>query len=150
MHHAPSVSYPAGRCALWGFILLAVALVMAGVFWRVWPSLAVPVRWACGAGLLLWCVWAVHGAVRQPRGWIRYHAPAPASPVSGPAWAWLRSPGADPVPLHGLRVVVDLQDLLLIELAGGAAAPRWAWLSASGAPADWLALRRALRFTAPA
>jgi hypothetical protein len=150
MHNAPSVSYPAGRCVLWRLILLAVALLMASVFWRVWPGLATPMRWLSGAGLLLWCLWAVHSVVRQPRGWLRYHAPAPASPTSGPAWAWLRSPGADPVPLRGLRVVVDLQDVLLIELSGGATAPRWAWLVASGAPADWLALRRALRSTAPA
>jgi len=40
--------------------------------------------------------------------------------------------------------VVDLQQRLLLEARGLTGAPRWIWVEASRAPADWLALRRAL------
>jgi hypothetical protein len=148
MRHAPSVMYPVGRSAFWGALLLLVGLWLALVLALARDGLA---WWQClglGLAVALWWLMAARDARHQPQGWLQFSAsPLPHEPDDA-GWAWLREPGGDAVPLQRLRMVLDLQQRLLLQASGGEGAPRWIWLEAARAPADWLALRRAVQASA--
>ena len=40
--------------------------------------------------------------------------------------------------------MLDLQQRMLLRLRGPLGVPRWVWVEQGSAPADWLALRRAI------
>lgn len=144
MHNAPSVTYPVGRCAVWAVALAGLALVLATAVVLALPGLS-PVQGAVlGMAFLTWLGLALRQLGRQPRGRLGYVGAGPVA--SGEAvWRWYDQEGGPDRPVQGVRVAIDLQRFLLVELAASAGAPRWVWLDAARAPADWAALRRAVR-----
>ncbi len=144
MRHAPSVIYPVGRCAFWGQLLALCGLLLVAVLVIGWSGLT---RWQAtglALALLAWFLSAAWAVWCQPEGWLRFSV-SPAPLPGDTAWSWLVKPGGDALPLNTPRIVLDLQQRLLLQAGGSAAVPRWIWLEARLAPADWLALRRALR-----
>lgn len=144
MRHAPSVSFPVGRCAFWVALLLFLGLSLGLVTAIAWSGLAHGQAGALSLAVVCWWLAAARHVRRQPQGWLRYHAPPGAHVPGDAAWTWLPDPAGEPVPLVGLCVVLDLQQRLLLQASGAAGVPRWIWLEAARAPADWLALRRAV------
>jgi len=143
MRNAPSVSYPVGRCAVWAAGLTGLGLLIATAVVLALPGLSPPQVAALGLGVLAWLGLALRQWRRQPRGWLRLTAGGVA--VTGEAaWRWRETGAGHEQPVAGVRVAVDLQRLMLVELTAAARAPRWLWLEASRAPADWPALRRAV------
>ena len=146
MQHAPSVVYPVGRSHFWAWLLCGLALALAALLAAAWRGLA---PWQAGGlalGGALWAGWAWRSATRAPHGWLRCSGSARAGAPDDTGWAWVGGPAAGEAgaPLDSLRVVLDLQQRLLLEARGLAGVPRWIWVEAARAPADWLALRRAL------
>jgi hypothetical protein len=144
MRNAPSVIYPVGRCAFWALLLGCLGVLLAGALAWGWEGLS---RWQVGClglAVLAWWLGAARSVARHPRGWLRFRA-ASLTPVPGDAaWVWLVEPGGDARPLTTPRVVLDLQQRVLLQVGGAADVPRWVWLEAASSPGDWLALRRAL------
>lgn len=148
MRNAPSVNFPVGRCAIRALLLGCFGILLAGALALGWNGLA---RWQalCLAtavlawwGAALWTLW------RQPCGWLCFGGGA-SSPLPGDTdWAWRDQPGSEALPLAAPRIVLDLQQWLLLQFRGAAGAPTWIWLEARSAPGDWLALRRALMVNA--
>jgi hypothetical protein len=144
MWHAPSVIFPVGRCPFWALFLGCFALVLAGVLALGWGGLT---RWqVCGLtlSLLAWCVLAARAIARQPIGWLRFSGGAMTLLPGDSGWAWQLGPGSEGTPVAAPRIVLDLQQRLLLQVVGARGVPRWIWLEAVRSPADWLALRRAL------
>ena len=138
MRNAPSVSFPVGRSRFEGALLLALGL-SGGAVLLLWAHQAVvSAIWLAGVGAAWWV-----GGVWARRRWR-------ASPIGRLQWregAWffaaLDSPhSGDPAALPQLRVALDLQQVLLLELPGFA--PRWLWLARRDDPQNWNALRRAV------
>lgn len=146
MRSAPSVTYPVGRSRFWGWLLVALALVLLALPAIAMDGLSGGQLAGLGLGVLAWSILALRSAVKSPQGWLRYRSFTRASPVGDIGWFWLAGsmPDEGGSPLSGLRVVADLQQRLLLEIHGASGLPRWIWVEAAQAPADWLALRRAL------
>lgn len=144
MRNAPSVIFPVGRCAFWALLLGSLGVLLAGALALGWEGLS---RWQAGClglAVLAWWLAAAWTVGRHPRGWLRFSAASP-SPVPGDAaWAWLVEPGGDARSLSTPRIVLDLQQRVLLQVGGTADGPRWVWVEAAASPGDWLALRRAL------
>ena len=144
MRHAPSVIFPVGRCLFWALLLACFGLLLAGMLALGWGGLT---RWqglSLTLAVLAWWVAAARAVWRQPGGWLRFSAGAPMSLPGDTAWAWQIAPGSDGIPVAAPRLVLDLQERLLLQMGGAPGVPRWIWLEAGRSPADWLALRRAL------
>ncbi len=133
MHAAPSVTYPVGRSRLGGWLLLACWAVGAAVS-LLWAWQAAAPGWRQGLGLV----------ASAACGWLalRWWRAAPAGELSwdGAQWAW-SGPGDSGA--GQLRVVIDLQGLLLLRWEG-CAGVHWLWLERSAAPQRWGDLRRAV------
>lgn len=141
MRDAPSVSYPVGRSAFFGLVLLALGILGLAVLlaWAVTPvaeGRAGPALLVGVTGWAGWLAWAWASWRASPRGRIEWRAGATGT---GGAWYWCPD---DRRPLR-LRAppepVWDVYWAVLVRLEG-----RWAWLEAGDDGARWWALRRAL------
>lgn len=129
MHNAPSVTYPVGRSAWAGALLLALWLggLLATAAWA-W---AVPVPgWQQGLALgMAMCLgaWA---------GWHWWHSPRGELSWEGGTWSRAGMEGV-------IEIRLDLQQVMLLRWhdAGGAA---WFWLERAADPARWNDIRRAV------
>jgi len=140
MHSAPSVSYPVGRSSFLAGLLGVLWLAGAMVCWPVWHEQGVT-DWraavSIGATLLAgacafwwWC--------RLPSGRLLW---------DGGQWSLQVTGVPAVVPATGtVRVALDLQSRLLLQLEGLATdgARAWLWLDASADPLRWHALRCAV------
>ena len=145
MQHAPSVTYPVGRSAVWAGGLVVLALALPTLLVLSAPGLSSLAIGALGSVWLGWCALAGRSLARQPCGWLCYGGGAVARRDGDAPWHWCDAAGLQERPLAAVRVALDLQRILLLELASDTGAPRWLWLDAGRAPADWPALRRAVR-----
>lgn len=140
MRNAPAVHYPVGRshfqCCLY---------MLAG-----------------GLGFLLIGGWHLTGDIESRAAWsfagfsvvlvanalFRWHSTVPGELVwTGQVWQYSRSSNkavSQPLGLHEVRVVWDLQTTLLIRVLGHGGETVWLWSEKSQLPAHWLAHRRAL------
>ncbi|WP_139146924.1 hypothetical protein [Hydrogenophaga sp. 70-12] len=111
---------------------LLAAWMAASLALSTWLALAV-------AGLA-WMGWAARVERRLVVGVLRFSG----APGQGAAWRWSPDGCSDGLALDAVRVALDLQSRVLLQLRGSAGAPVWVWVERDRAPADWLALRRAL------
>lgn len=129
-----------GRCRFWGAALaaLAVGVVLTGA----WMAATLPPKaWLPLAGVgLAWMAWAARSERHQPSGLLRFSG----APGQGAAWRWASDGADEGLALHAVEAALDLQSRMLLRLKGAAGAPAWVWVERAGAPADWLALRRAV------
>lgn len=144
MSGAPSVVYPVGRSFLRVALSVWIGLLLSGLVVLAWVHLTRGHALMLLLAVLAWCGWAGMGLWCPPRGLLRFHGMPRARPASGSAWSWASSMGADPSPLTGLAVTLDLQSGLLLCVHAAPGVPRWLWLDASLDPPHWPALRRAL------
>lgn len=147
MRSAPSVTYPVGRCVLYGQLLaLCCAAVASGLLMLWWWVSSIPATVAAPAGLA-WVVWsalAYRSWRRQAVGRLQWDglATAVASERTG-LWRWMpRDAGV--MELHRLEWVLDAQTVVLLRLHGPQRPSAWLWLQARDEPARWADLRRAL------
>jgi hypothetical protein len=141
---APSVSYPVGRCRFWAWLLLGLGGVI-GAALAATALLLPPTQAVVLAALLLaWIAWAGWLLRHPPRGLLLWQRTA--TDAAG-HWAWRPveqgGHGEALGPVY-LRLALDLQQRTLLQLRGPRGVPRWLWVEQGSAPADWLALRRAL------
>jgi len=131
--HAPSVTFPVGRSAFQGLLLLAtwaagalacatLALQVGG--WRGWLALAL----SGAAGLTAAAWWR-----GQRPGVLHW---------DGAAWEWVAQVGAPPE-RGKLLAALDLQRALLLRWRGDQRSA-WLWAERASAPHRWAALRRAV------
>ena len=135
-----------GRSRFWGAVLAALALGVA--LTGVWMAETLPLRvWlpVAGAGLA-WMAWAARSERQQPTGRLRFSS----ARGQGGAWRWVHDGADEGFALQGVEAVLDLQSRMLLRLNGAAGVPGWVWVERAGAPADWLALRRAVMSDRPA
>ncbi|RYF77218.1 MAG: hypothetical protein EOO29_21870 [Comamonadaceae bacterium] len=138
MRNAPSVSFPVGRSPFEGRLLLGLGLAggCALGLWR-WQTAASDLLAVCLLGLwaasclLAWRQWRA-----SPTGWLHWR---------DGAWSLgLERASADhDISLTRLRVALDFQTVLLLELGSASRRPRWLWLALRDDPAQWNAVRRA-------
>ena len=141
MHAAPSVSYPVGRSAFAGRVILLLALLglLGAVAWTAqaqafsWrQALAFAAVAACGAiALASW--W------RSPQGVLCW---------DGAEWQWQEGPAAW---TGEVERALDLQSRLLLHWRGETGRTRWLWAEKTSDASHWDALRRAVysRASAP-
>jgi len=129
-----------GRSRFWEAVLAALALGVAlTVAWMA--ATLPPEAWLPLAGLcLIWMAWAARSTRHQPAGRLRFVG----GPGQGGAWRWARDGADEGLSLDAVEPALDLQNRMLLRLKGAAGAPPWVWVERAGAPADWLALRRAV------
>lgn len=133
MHGAPSVSYPVGRSALVGALLMGIWSL--GLFACVaFAALGASARGiaAAAAACLASGAWVAWSWWRQPAGLLAWDTAA---------WTW--SEGDPHVRTGALEVVLDLQSLLLLRWRAPGQG-RWLWAERTRLPARWDALRRAV------
>ena len=139
MRNAPSVSFPVGRSPFEGRLLLCLGLAGGAALglWR-WQTAASDLLavgllglWMAGC-VLAWRRWRASAA-----GWLHWR---------DGAWTFgaSRASADNDIVLARLRVALDFQTILLLELKSASRAPRWLWLSHSDDPPHWNALRRAV------
>ena len=133
MHGAPSVSYPVGRSALVGVLLLAVwSLGLVACIAFAWQGASVSRLAAAAVACLASGAWVGAWWWRQPAGLLAWDTAT---------WSW--SEGDPDVRTGALEVVLDLQSLLLLRWSSPGRA-RWLWAERARLPARWDALRRAV------
>jgi toxin CptA len=133
MHGAPSVSYPVGRSLFAGALLMAAWLLgLAGVIAFAWHG-ASPARLAVAAAACIACgCWAGAWWRRQEAGLLAWDSAA---------WSW--SAAGPGVEAGAVRVVLDLQSVLLLRW-DAQGRTRWIWVERARLPSRWDALRRAV------
>jgi hypothetical protein len=135
MHNAPSVTYPVGRCAFHGWLIVVLAL--AGLtcmvlWWVLWNARLLSVLFVGAVWLaaLIWAVW---------RGWL-----GQAHQLCWQQGCWtLDGLACSPV------LMLDAGAVLLVSCRvwGRGDHPlqrHWLWLQRGMAPVLWSDLRRAL------
>ncbi|HEX7891575.1 MAG TPA: hypothetical protein VF522_19650 [Ramlibacter sp.] len=141
MHAAPSVSYPVGRSAFAGCVILLLALLglLGALAWTLqaqalaWrQALAFAAVAAC-SGIALASWW------RSPQGVLRW---------DGAEWQWQQGSQAWP---GEVELALDLQSRLLLHWRAAAGRTLWLWMEATSDVSHWEALRRAVysRASAP-
>jgi len=151
MRSAPSVTYPVGRSAFLGALLLGagVAGLVALVLGLTYRSQA-QAGWLMAMGVwVLWVVMAVLAWRRQPGGCLSWKAaqgraggvPSEASPGQ---WVWSSAAYLEGVTLKRVERVYDLQAWMLLRLHNPDGARTWAWAERSQDTRRWCDLRRAL------
>jgi len=149
VHLPPAVDYPVRPSAfshrlLW---VLAAAWAVGLLLWvRSVGSGPLPGAWwaslAAGCLLLGWSLWLS----RHPRvGQLSW---SPHGAEAG-SWCWHSAAYRRGTPVVALRVALDLQVALLVRAQTAAGLGLWLWLDAHHSPADWDALRRAVRAALP-
>lgn len=132
MHHAPAVSFTAGRSATQGrWLAAALGLGLAVGF--TWLRQSDAPGWPQGLYLLLYLLTAAL-ALRQ---W--YRTSSGRLQWDGQDWYWSAWPAA----AGHLQVRLDGQSWLLVSLQGEARRTLWLWLERRTDAAAWPALRRA-------
>lgn len=149
MRNAPSVSYPVGRCAFHGWLLVLIsglallALLLLRWLWSGHNDLVI------GSGFALWMLWTAAAAWlwwRTPVGHLRWDARATGLVVLAPAGGWFwQGDGQPPQSLTGVECLLDVQRFVLLRLRPVEQRSRWIWLEARRDPWRWDDLRRALR-----
>lgn len=155
MHSAPAVSYPAGAfpferrlrrgLALLGVLMLAVwAWALQGALVPAWWLAAMAVL-----GLAAWGQWLS----RHPRlgalAWEPVPGPRQADEAPG-QWRWTSPAWRRGTPIVQIEWAWDLQTVVLLRLHNPDGLRWWVWLAQDNCPADWDALRRALKAHTPA
>lgn len=157
MRRAPSVIYPVGRCAFYGYLLAGLGMLslLAFMAW-CWPWMTAPALnphtdqlMTAGAGALLWLIWAGlawRTWARTPEGRLQWDAQGSALEGLRPGvWRWHEASGyLDAVPLTQVLRVWDGQNRLLLCLRQPNHKARWIWVEQAREPARWDDLRRAL------
>jgi hypothetical protein len=146
MRSAPSVRYPVGRSAFYGFLLAVLCLVgmLAVVLAAVWDG---PMSGSgLGVAWLLWSAGASWAWVRQPQGKLTWDAsavPSVGEPSRG-AWSWSSLAYQEGVELSRVERVYDFQVAVLVRLYNPDGAQSWVWVERHTDPGHWDDLRRAL------
>jgi hypothetical protein len=147
MRSAPSVVYPAGRCAFYAGLLAVWGLT--GLALLIWVAHRLPLEtWMAGSAL--WLMWATVAAVswrRSPTGRLQWDASAtrladPSQPAG--AWLWHSAAYRDGVILSRVERVQDLQRWMLLRLHNPDGARTWVWVEGARDPDRWSDLRRAV------
>lgn len=148
MHSAPSVEYPAGRCAFAQRLELALFLawlLVQGLWaWTLqrWP---LPGAWwlACllGGCLFGWGRWRARHPVVGHLAWV---APEPEAGQSEGRWVWTSTAYRRGTVLASIDWTLDGQRVVLLRLRNAAGLAWWVWLERASAPDGWGDLRRAL------
>lgn len=154
MHSAPAVSYPAGALPFERRLRAVLAglgvLVLAAWAWALQGQL-VPAWWLAAVvalGLAVWGQWLA----RHPR-----HGELTWAPLPGPRapdepagqWRWTSPAWRRGTPVVQIEWAWDLQTVLLLRLHNPDGLRWWVWLTQDRCPADWDALRRALKAHTP-
>jgi hypothetical protein len=133
MHNAPSVSYPAGRCASAGAAIAVIWSAGAAgiVLWSMQARVA-------PAALAAACLMLLAGGALAWRAWLR--SPVGTLSWDGQGWSWVADTGAQ---AGTPELALDGQRVLLLRWQGAGRA-QWLWLERSALPARWDDLRRAV------
>lgn len=140
MHNAPSVTYPAGRCAFERWLYIAFIMATCGV-WLVWATVQAQSVWSfvgliCVLGAALW-------------GWVVLQIPKVILFWNGEAW-FLHEENSEnsPYQLGHLHVCMDFQHILLLRWQPSCEShlviTRWLWMNRARDPTRWQDLRRAV------
>jgi len=156
MHSAPAVSYPAGALAFERRLRLGLSglglLLLAGWAWAL-EAAALPAPWWVAAVAVLGLTAWNHWAARHPRigrlAWEPLPPPVPEGAAVG-HWRWTSPAWRQGTPVVAIDWAWDLQSVLLLRLHNPDGLRWWVWLERAQVPADWDALRRALKAHAPA
>ena len=154
MRNAPSVSYPVGRCAFYGWVLLG----LGASGWATFAALHVLVRLRgaapltvveTGSGLLLCLSWAGIAAWRwrqSPQGRLHWDAMATSMTreASAGLWRWQPAGRLRSVDLARVVKVLDLQSRCLLWILRPEGGVHWLWVERAQDPGRWDDLRRAL------
>ena len=147
MRNAPSVTYPVGRCAFFGWMLVLIGVLAAlalALWWWLFP--ARPTSWTLG-GAIAWLSWSALAWWywrHQPIGQLQWDAEATRFPSEQRGiWRWSLNQ-APPRELQEVAWVLDAQTVALLRLHAEGQRPQWLWLQARDDPVRWVELRRAL------
>jgi toxin CptA len=154
MHSAPAVSYPAGASSFERGLRLAVPVlavcVLASWAWVLDGALPAP-WWVAAVAALVLLGWG-HWAARHPHpGQLAWEpAQEPLADRAAPGhWRWTSAAWRRGTPVVAIDWAWDLQTVVLLRLHNPDGLRWWVWLERAQAPADWDALRRALKAHAP-
>lgn len=142
MRSAASVRYPASRSRFQARFLLALGFLglLAWFGTVVWlPPLGSAVY---AATWLLWVVWVQRGWSRSPSGHLVWLPPRSAQEKG--AWRWYSVAYHQGVEVVRLRVVLDFQQALWLDLVNADGARLWLWLDRDSASMHWHRLRCAV------
>ncbi len=137
---APSVSYPVGRCRFWEGCLAGLVLGVGTLSAFLLASLPLGAWLMLAAAGLVWMAAAARSGRRQARGVLRFGGAS----GQGGGWRWSADAADEGVALDAVEASLDLQGRMLLHLKGAAGVPSWVWVERARAPANWLALRRAI------
>lgn len=147
MHNAPSVTYPVGRCALYGWllgVLGALGALMLAAWWLYAPQ---PTLTGGMASViwLLWMAFALGSWRRASQGRIGWRATERrvAGTTAG-GWHWLSATCPEGAPIERVELVLDMQFCALLRLHNANSLTRWVWVERTRDPLRWSDLRRAL------
>lgn len=134
MHRAPAVSFSVGR-SRWHLGCVGLLGVTAWITALVFVLTASHRDWRCAAILgaaLLAPMLTVRGWQRSPSGQLHW---------DGQQWHWS---GFSTTQACRLSLLLDLQRVMLVRLAGESQPPVWLWLEAAPGNVQWMPLRRAI------
>lgn len=152
MRNAPSVTYPVGRCAFYGRLLLLLGATGLAAMVGLWLGFPRATWWMRSGALVLWLLWsgfAWWDWRRLPQGRLQWSGRgasdegAVTPDLRAGSWWWQEGDQPQQM-LQRVQWVLDAQSVVLLRLRVGPWRSRWAWLEASRDPARWEALRRAL------
>lgn len=142
-YHAPSVSYPAGRClfeACWllglNTLVLATLAVAAGAGADPFEHRRAALSLAVGA-----CAWL---ALAGWAGWRWRRSPVGQVLWREGQWHWWPKGQADPVVLKGVQLLWDGQSVVYLRLDAASGSAPAVWLERRRDGARWDDLRRAV------
>lgn len=151
MRSAPSVTYPVGRSAFLGWLLVGAGAAGLGalLLGAVYQRQATPLWWLVTAFWVLWVLVAGSAWHRQVEGnlaWKSAHRRSEGnSPATSPGeWVWSSAAYLEGVALQRVERVYDLQAWMLLRLHNPDGARIWAWVERSRDVQRWSDLRRAL------
>ena len=133
MHGPPAVSHHIGR-SQWYFGMLAtlwsVALCVSVLLLQT--PLAPEALWSILLALGLSCALSFAGWIRSDTGTLQW---------DGQHWLW---PGFGEAPVQRMRLVLDFQKCILLQLRSEDGHVAWLWAQAGTSHHQWLAVRRAV------
>jgi hypothetical protein len=154
MQSAPAVSYPAGAVHFERRLRAALAGLGLGVLaawaWALNGDL-VPAWWLATGGMLALAAWG-QWLARYPRNGELAWEPHPGPRQEGEAagqWRWTSAAWQRGTPVEHIEWAWDLQTVVLLRLRNPDDLRWWVWLAQDRRPADWDAMRRALKAHTP-